>query len=132
MKEYATGPRKQLLAFFKKNKDRQYTVEEIEEAIKDSKISVSSIYRNVNKMSEDGALQRFSADGSRKFLYQYVGEGSCSEHLHYKCDSCGLIFHMDHKSMEVLLALAAQNDFLIDNKKTVLHGLCRDCRTKTK
>lgn len=130
MKEYATGPRKQLLAFFKENHDKQFTVEEVEAGMKDSAISVSSIYRNVNRMVEDGALQRFLGDGSRKSLYQYIGGSACSEHVHYKCDNCGLIFHMDHRSMEILNELAGKSEFVIDNKKTVLHGLCRRCREK--
>lgn len=127
MKPYATAQRKQLLAFFQKHPDRQFAVEEIAAQLNGSGISVSSIYRNISKMVSDGFVQRTSPDGSRRFLYQYVGEAACSEHLHLKCEKCGHISHMDSAATEAILAATRQSNFRIDKKKSILYGSCKFC-----
>lgn len=125
MKRYNTTPRKRLLSFLKAHYDRQFTVEEIAEKV--TGISISTIYRNVGKMVEEGSVQRFSIDGSRKFLYQYFDEDNCSRHLHLKCVSCGFIFHVEENLMSAILASAVKNEFRIDRKKTILYGSCKHC-----
>lgn len=129
MKKYATEQRKILLSFLKEHYDRQYSVEEIAEKLYGvENISISSIYRNINSMVVEGTVRRFSADGSRRFLYQYIDCDDCNKHLHLKCESCGQIFHMDEKSMEnILTSVMSGSNFNIDVKKTILYGLCEDC-----
>lgn len=129
MKKYATEQRKILLSFLREHYDRQYSVEEIAERLYGiENISISSIYRNINSMVAEGAVRRFSADGSRKFLYQYIDGNDCHKHLHLKCESCGQIFHMDEKSMEnILTAVMNSSNFNVDVSRTILYGLCEDC-----
>ncbi len=129
MKKYATAQRKLLLSFFSEHQDQQFSVEQIAGQLCHSEnISISSIYRNISDMVAEGCLQRFPVEGSRHFLYQYIGNGDCSRHLHLKCEKCGQIFHMDDPSAESLLALAMRNNaFHINKKKTILYGSCRDC-----
>ncbi|MGI6664734.1 MAG: Fur family transcriptional regulator [Christensenellaceae bacterium] len=129
MKEYMTTQRKRLFSFLRENPDRQYTVEALAVALCEEKaISISAIYRNINRMVEAGEAKRFAVDGSRTFLYQYVGDAECSTHLHLKCEKCGKLFHMDDPSMEALLRSAMQqNAFHIDKQKTILYGACQDC-----
>lgn len=131
MKNYHTEQRRQLLDFLTEHKGRQYSVEEIAgELCADGSISISSIYRNINALVAQGIIQRFSKDGSRKFLYQYIGDGDCSEHIHLKCEICGCIFHMDPRAMEAVdaSANAAAAGFHIDRKKTILYGACGKCK----
>jgi len=127
LREYLTEQRKRLVSFFQENYDRQLTVEEIEQTI--DGISVSAIYRNINHLVSEGAVRRFQQEGSRKFFYQYIGNGDCISHLHLKCDKCGNIFHMDTKAVEAIVKLVNENsNFYLDRSKTVLFGLCASCK----
>ncbi len=131
MKKYHTEQRRRLLSFLQENSDRQFSVEEIAEHLcGDGNISVSSIYRNINAMAAEGMIQRFPRDGSRTFLYQYIGDGDCREHIHMKCEICGSIFHLDRKAMEAIdaSAAAAAAGFHINKKKTILYGACGKCK----
>lgn len=129
MKEYETAQRQYLLAFLKAHRDRQYSVKELSEALcAEHPISVSAVYRNIGKMVKDGSVQRFSANGSRSFLYQYFDEHECDGHLHLKCGECGRIVHMEEKSANLLLSsVLTGNAFHVDRKKSVLVGSCDDC-----
>lgn len=129
MKYYATEQRQKLLALLKKYKDRQFSVDEIASKLNaDVDISVSSVYRNINKMVKNGDIVRRAADGSRKFVYQYIGDGDCQEHLHMKCEACGKLIHFDVQLSEAVLDTAiAKSNFYINRKKTVLYGSCGEC-----
>lgn len=129
MKKYATGQREILLSFLRERPDQQFSIEEISEQLCiGNVISLSTIYRNINKLVEEEAVRRFAKEGSRKFLYQFIGDGTCSEHLHFTCNLCGQIYHMNDESMKLILLSALQNDFIIDKKKSMLYGLCRNCK----
>lgn len=129
MKEYTTEQRKQLLSFLKEHCDQQFSIEEIAEQLCDGKnISISAVYRNMNKLVAEGAAARFAREGSRKFLYQYVGDRDCKDHLHLKCVKCGQIFHMDGESMEAVLGSVRRNHFEVDKKSTILYGSCDTCK----
>jgi Fur family ferric uptake transcriptional regulator len=128
LKKYATAQRKLLLAFFDEHQGQQFSVEEIAgELCRINNISLSSIYRNINDMVAKGSLQRVPGEGGRRFLYQYIGGGDCSRHLHLKCEKCGQLFHLDEQSMEGMLAFAASNNAFHINKKNILYGSCRSC-----
>jgi len=123
-----TEQRKQLLTFLKEHRDVQYSIEDIAEQLcTGSNISVSAVYRNMNKLVEEGSVARFAREGSRKFLYQYIDK-DCCEHLHLKCNKCGHIFHMEDGFMEIVLLTAVKNKFVIDKKKSILYGLCESCK----
>lgn len=126
MREYETEQRKALFVFLEQNKDYQFTVDEI--AVHLTGISTSAIYRNIGKLMEEGSVQRFQKDGSRKFLYQYVGDTECCHHIHLKCNSCGKIVHADRQMTNAILSQVAQNNqFQIDILKTVFVGNCKNC-----
>ncbi|NLV85590.1 MAG: hypothetical protein GX025_00005 [Clostridiales bacterium] len=126
MQRYETKQRKRLFSFFSENPDRQFTIEELTNSIDD--ISLSAIYRNVNRMLRDGTIKRFQAEGQRKFLYQYVG-GDCSKHLHLKCNSCGRIIHIEgEKANAVVDSVRESFDFDMDKKATMIIGECSQCK----
>ena len=127
MREYETEQRRRLLSFLREHLDRHFTVEELAENI--SGVSLSTLYRNINQMVEEGAVRRFQEEGRRKFLYQYVGAEECSGHLHLKCNKCGRILHMNEKAvMAVMDALMDNLDFELDRGATILFGECVSCK----
>jgi Fur family ferric uptake transcriptional regulator len=130
LKNYSTEQRKLLLSFLKNHCDAQFTVEEIAAQLHGGcSISVSSVYRNIDRLVTDGSVRRFAREGGRGSLYQYFDGQECAGHLHLKCTKCGQIFHLDDEAAAIVLAAALEkNDFSVDESKTVLYGLCKSCR----
>ena len=128
MRQYSTAKRRALTDLLKKHSDRQFSVEEITEALAATGISRSAVYRNVEKLTEDGVIRRFSAEGGNCFLYQYVGGTPCLFHLHLKCLACGKIIHMkENESAEVGATALRGYDFHIRPRETILYGTCSRC-----
>lgn len=129
MEKYITGQRKVLMDYLKSHSDRYLSVEEIAEGIgSDRTISKSAVYRNIDILVREGALEKSAAEGSRRFLYRYVDNDACLSHLHMKCLTCGSVYHMDDKETQMILrAVARDSSFRIDGKKTMLYGVCEKC-----
>ena len=130
MRDYETRQRKLLQDFVEKNSDKHFTIEELGKMI--AGISVSALYRNVNQMVRGGTLRRFRQEGQRKLLYQYIGLGECSEHLHLKCSKCGMILHVDNDSTNSFVRELRQNlHFELDKTATILFGDCITCKSNS-
>lgn len=129
MKEYSTRQRQLLVDFFKKHCDEQLTVKEIASYAEiNDKISMSALYRNIDKMLLEGIIQKYAKENGREFLYRYIDRDKCAFHLHLKCTNCGRIIHLDNSSTEsVRMLLKNKNNFSINEHKTILYGLCDMC-----
>lgn len=126
MKEYKTAVRRQLLEYFESRCDRQLTVEDMLSDLAESGVSRSALYRNIDRMVSDGLLRR-TQTAARRSAYQYIGSKRCSEHIHIQCTKCGRISHIEHSGEEALKAALKNSEFEIDEQKTVLYGVCREC-----
>lgn len=129
MKLYHTEQREQLLAFLHAHADRAYTAEELAEQLGGSP-ALSTVYRLVNRLAEEGDVRRLCKDGSRRFLYQATGGAACRSHLHLQCTACGRLIHLDDDTSEAMRQMLDSADFEVDEGKTVLLGHCRTCRGK--
>lgn len=130
MKDYNTGPRRILLDFLERHRDERLSAEQIAGRItaEGGEISLSAIYRNLERLEQDGSLRRTADGDGRKAVYQYIG-GECAEHLHMQCIGCGHVIHLDRDTTEALCSAAQScGEFAIDERKTVLYGHCRKCR----
>jgi len=128
MAKYKTSQRKNLTDFLKNNPDKRFSVKEIYEALEDSSISLSAVYRNVSELEKDGIINRFAKDGSREITYQYVHCEECRNCLHLTCVRCGKTFHMDKNQAEAISsALKTTEGFELNRAKTVLYGSCSEC-----
>ncbi len=129
MKKYSTTQRVLLLSFLKSNSEKQFSVDELYAALGDEGISRSAIYRNIDKLSAERVVRRFTDAGGSRSLYQYVGGEECSFHLHLQCKGCGRIIHMDPATSETVVGAALKkNGFHVDKKDTMLLGRCRSCK----
>ena len=129
MKKYATAQRKQLLAFFELHCHEQFSIDEIVAALSaEDPVERSVIYRNVDKMLQEGLLHKSARENSRKFYYQYVGGSQCRSRLHLQCTECGRIFHMENQADEEQVKSTLMNNGLrLDEQKTILLGTCKRC-----
>ncbi len=120
-----TACRKTLLEYLESHCDEQLAIEDMQRELAASGISRSALYRNVDRLVSEGVLRRVS-NGSRRTAYQYIGE-HCCEHIHVQCTVCGRISHIEEAKERALKAALAGADFKIDEQKTVLYGVCREC-----
>ncbi len=130
MRNYKTGQRCRLLDFLEKHRDSSFSAEQIAEMIasEGGEISLSAVYRNLERLEQEGSVRRAAAGDGRKAVYQYTG-GECGEHLHMQCVDCGSVIHLDHRTTEALRTAASSCEgFAIDERRTVLYGRCRDCK----
>ena len=128
---YNTKQKQILIDFFKKNTDKQYSIKEISDAIVQDNIGKSTVYRLIDKMTEEGSIRRFRGSG-KSVLYQYVGEHhECDSHFHLKCVECGLLIHLECDYMSSLNKhINEHHKFEIDTSKTIFYGMCSNCSAK--
>lgn len=134
MSGYDTQQRRALLEFLAQNCGKSYTVEELYDGLCSTlppkrAPGRSTLYRLVSKLVAEGCVKRFSGDQGRTFRYQLVGCGAQGEHLHLKCTQCGCLFHMDCAlSKRIFGEVLDCSEFSLDQKETVLFGVCKGCR----
>ena len=128
MAAYKTEQRKALLGFFNAHPDESFSAREIAEALADSGVSLSAIYRNLSAMTEEGQIRRSVSENGHEAMYQYIAAESCCGELHLTCTECGRTYHMSHEAASsVLESLSEQDGFQLDRSRTVLYGVCRGC-----
>ena len=131
--EYKTSQREKLYDFLKSHPHDYFTVKQImlELSNMNANISMSAIYRNLATLEKAGAIKKIVKKNSRDTNYRYIGCESCRDEIHITCSSCGKIFHMDHElSNFIQEQLLKQNNFILDKNKTVISGICKECKEK--
>lgn len=129
---YNTKQKLILADFLKSNRNRQFSIGEISEAVSGEGIGKSTVYRNMSHLLKEGAVRRFRGKDGKQVLYQYVGhDGGCNGHFHLKCNECGQLFHVGCESvMGIREHIGTHHDFSIDIGNTVFYGTCGGCRRK--
>ena len=92
-------------------------------------IGRTTVYRHLEKLTENGQLRRYTTDGISGACYQFVGVmENCDAHLHLKCEDCGELIHLEcHILSELERHVLARHAFRVNVLKTVLYGKCDDC-----
>ncbi|MBQ7338459.1 MAG: transcriptional repressor [Clostridia bacterium] len=134
---YQTGARTQLLDFFNRNPDRQFTADELCEyfsaPVSGKAIAKSTLYRQLCALCREGLLQRFDGTdprtGNPVRYYQPVGDGGdCMHHFHLKCLRCGELQHLECDRTVILLShLLDAHRFTVDCGRSILYGICHAC-----
>ena len=124
---YNTPMRTELLSFFERNRDRAMTLPEICDELLVNGHGKSTVYRLVSKLVDAGRIRRLTDPHTSGVAYQFIGGGSCSEHLHLKCLGCGKLIHLDSEISHALgKTLKATRGFILD-EGSLLYGKCTDC-----
>lgn len=129
---YRTKQRELIETFFRKNKDKHVTADDIITFLRegDTPVSKATVYRYLDKMQEQGKIRKYTIEEGMCSCYQYIEEQqSCQEHYHFKCSKCGKLFHVSCGLMDQIgKHVYEEHDFVIDSSKTVFYGLCGECR----
>jgi len=98
----------------------------VEEILKvDNSISLSTLYRNVSSLREDGYIRSVHFDGKEE-VYEST---EITAHNHFLCDKCGNIIDIFDKKVKTRLEKEGN---LVTSYSVTYHGTCKDCLSKEK
>lgn len=123
---YNTEQKKAILDLLGSHPQRQFTAEEIAEALS-GEVGVSTVYRRMPDLVKSGLVKRFEV--GRKSVYQAVTCAHRAEHLHMKCLGCGRLLHLSHDlSEQISCMISGDCAFSVSEAQTVLFGKCGECK----
>lgn len=126
--------RDEILDCLKEAPEKRFGAHEIYIYMKDrgSDINLATVYRNLDRLSEDRQIRKVRMLGEEENMYQYM-KPACSSHLHLYCRRCGRVIHMKQSEMEeIQKTLYRTYGFALDCSDSVIGGLCRSCLQEVK
>ncbi len=133
-KLYHTKTSDLISQFIQDRMEKSFTAAELSSFLKENGVDVNktTVYRNLDKMTENGLLVKHKSMISDGFIYQSVeDEHNCNEHIHFQCCKCGAVIHLDdEKTSEYLKSISRELGLEIDLHLSSFNGICQKCRTK--
>ena len=133
-KEYKTKSKQQIMDYITAQQDKHFSAQQVYDYLSGEKtqINLATVYRNLDKLAEDGVLLRYKSMGSNSVMYQYaVEDKDCHNHLHMQCNRCGRIIHLECEFMhEIEEHLMREHDFSLVCEGSVILGICKECKKK--
>lgn len=131
---YQTRQMKELREFLASTDGKHVTVKDIcryfDEAARP--VGTATVYRNLEKLVEEGIVAKYSADPSDSACFSYIGSGEECCHpvcFHLKCQKCGRLIHLECDEITRLSEhMLRAHGFELNPVRTVFYGLCEDCR----
>lgn len=131
-----TRQRQNILDCLKENYGKNLTPDEILFILKKQSkpIGLSTIYRQLNNLVEEGLVRRCNLEGQHCSYYQRVDEECLyDEHYHMICSSCSKLLHFQDENLKKALFKAEnKNHFILNSQKIVFYGKCSKCLKKEK
>ncbi len=127
---YNTKQRGATEAFLRKHSNRHFTVDSLLAALEDAgvKIGRTTVYRTLERLCNDGKVNKYASTSGEGVCYQYVSDKACHGHFHLKCEGCGKLIHLECGRIDELGAhIARDHGFEVNKLKTVFYGVCKDC-----
>ncbi|MDR1939497.1 MAG: transcriptional repressor [Clostridiales bacterium] len=129
---YNTKQKESLLAFLKQHGGAHFTAEEIfiHFARLGEPVGQTTVYRNLEKLVNDGLVIKYDLQGNGGACFQYIGiDDKRNGHYHLVCASCGEIAHLECGFIDKLAEhIRDDHGFDFDGQKTVFYGRCSDCQ----
>ncbi|TWI68884.1 Fur family ferric uptake transcriptional regulator [Desulfobotulus alkaliphilus] len=87
-------------------------------------ISLGTVYRNLESLSENGYIQRIdTGTGPRRY------DGDTRPHAHIRCTSCDSLEDLPEKNLlEKFLLRELKTDYYIQEVIIEIRGLCPECQ----
>ncbi len=128
---YNTKQKNALLTCLEAHKNESLTVDGVVAALLSSGETVgrSTVYRHLEQLVEEGLISRFAPEEGKSVTYRFIGS-MCDEdcHFHLICTKCGEVAHTHCHKLESLFShMANEHGFAINEKKTMLYGICAKC-----
>jgi len=131
-KSYRTKNKDFIMNYLEQHGDHRISAQDLYDAMIKQNLSVNmaTIYRHLERLSEDGSVLRIKSNADDRNYYQYVGSHvNCEDHLHMQCSECGRMFHLECRFMDDISDhLLTHHGFQINCQKSLLVGLCAQCQ----
>jgi len=128
---YNTKQRKAILSYIASLSGSHITAAQITAHFEneDFPIGRTTIYRHLDKLTENGRVRKYTIDGISGACFQYVNcDEDCPADFHLKCESCGALIHLQCDMLkEIKQHMSDQHAFQINSVKTVFYGKCGNC-----
>ena len=124
---YNTDRRNEIIKLLSSESDRAFTTEEICDRILNGG-GKSTVYRIISELTASSTVKKLSDPVTRRVRYQYLGERTCSEHLHLKCKSCEKLIHLDKQTSEFIMNYVKNADSFTLDPTEILSGICQSCQ----
>ena len=130
--EYRTRQRSDILLCLENNSQKHLTADEITELLRNngSTVGKTTVYRALDKLVSEGVVRKYDYGSGKSACYQFISESeACIEHFHLKCTVCGKLFHVECDFLNGISEHVFEHHrFSVDNTKTVLYGICEECK----
>lgn len=124
---YKTRQSELILEYIKQNANRHLTAEEISDGLK-SKVGKTTVYRNLERLCEQGVVRKYILTDGSSACYQYIDCAQLSRHFHLKCLKCGRLLHLECEHLkEIDEHIKTEHGFVVDPTRTVFYGTCMEC-----
>lgn len=92
-------------------------------------IGLTTIYRQLDILVERGKLNKYNLDNVSGACYQYIADEDKDRQIHFKCEDCGHIIHINCSVIEGLPDhIDREHSFQINPMKTLFYGRCSACK----
>ncbi|MBR0086950.1 MAG: transcriptional repressor [Lachnospiraceae bacterium] len=131
---YRTRQREILLQYLKSMAGNHVTAQDAAEYLKaqGSTIGQSTVYRQLEKLVDEGVVSKYIIDQNTPACFEYIGEDSHEAEevcFHCKCERCGRLIHMHCDELEGIAAhLLEEHHFRLNPLRTVFYGICEACQ----
>ena len=129
---YRTKNRDALVSYLQTREGEHVTVNEIHDHFRStgSTMGVATIYRQLEQLVADGQMRKYTVDSGSAACFEYVGDQPTdAPFVHCKCERCGRLLHIRCGQFEDMQKhISGEHDFTVDPRRTVLYGLCADCK----
>lgn len=131
-KSYHTKTTDLISQFICSRQENGFTAGELSEFLSAHGVAVNktTVYRNLDKMTENGQLIKHKSMVSEGYIYQHADEHlHCEDHIHFQCCKCGSVIHLDDKKTTAYLkAISESLGLSIDLGLSTLNGICPKCK----
>jgi len=127
MKKYRITKQRALILEVLKNSKEHPTAYQIHNVVrrKIPRISLGTVYRNLDVLCETGLIRQFKVGKMRRF------DADLSDHCHIRCMSCGKVDDFPANKFDFeKSAIETDTDYMVLGYKVDFYGICGPCNDK--
>ena len=115
-----TKQKKEIIHFLENNPNIHISIQDIKNNMSEE-VGLTTIYRVINHLIDDGLVIKHPLENSQGFCYQYnkdIENCSHNNHYHLICEYCNTLFHCDTDEFsKIFNTIENDFDFEINSQK---------------